>query len=308
MNDVWLRAFSLLFFLVLGLILKKAGVVHQSDFGVLSRIVLRVTLPCAVVVNLNGADIDLSMLGITLMGLMIGVLLMGCGYLLYIRKSRALRAFGLLNLAGFNIGNFALPFIQGMLGATGALVTSIFDVGNSIVCLGGAYSIASLVKYRGEGQSAAASFRRVGKAMITSVPFDFYIGMAILGLLHISLPDPVVAVAQVGANANPFLSMFMLGVAFRLGSVQERFGEMLRILVVRYGVCIAIALAIYFLLPYPEAVRQPLCLLCLASIGSAIPPFTHELGEDYTFSGTINSISVLISIALILGTITVFFA
>lgn len=306
MNGILLRAFSLLFFLVLGVFLKKVKVLHQSDFTALSRIVMRVTLPCAVLVNLNGADLGLSMLGITFLGLMIGVLLMGCGYLLYFRRGQSLRAFGVLNLAGFNIGNFALPFIQGMLGATGVLVTSIFDVGNSIICLGGAYGIASLVKYRSESPSAASSFKRVGKTMITSVPFDFYIGMAILALLHISLPDPIIAVAQVGANANPFLSMTMLGVAFRLGSVRERLGELMRILLVRYGVCIALALCIYFLFPYPEAVRQPLCLLCLAPIGSAIPPFTHELGEDYEFSGTINSISVMISIVLILFTVMMF--
>ena len=306
MNGILLRAFSLVFFLVLGVLLKKLNVLHQSDFTALSRIVMRVTLPCAVLVNLNGADLGLSMLSITFLGLLIGILLMGCGYLLYFRKGPALRAFGLLNLAGFNIGNFALPFIQGMLGATGVLVTSIFDVGNSIICLGGAYGVASLVKYRSESPSAGASLRRVGKAMITSVPFDFYIGMAILALLHITLPDPVITVAQVGANANPFLSMLMLGVAFRLGSVRERFGELARILLVRYGVCIALALGIYFLFPYPEAVRQPLCLLCLAPIGSAIPPFTHELGEDYEFSGTVNSISVMISIALIIFTVMLF--
>ena len=112
MNGILLRAFSLVFFLVLGVLLKKLNVLHQSDFTALSRIVMRVTLPCAVLVNLNGADLGLSMLSITFLGLLIGILLMGCGYLLYFRKGPALQAFGLLNLAGFNIGNFALPFIR----------------------------------------------------------------------------------------------------------------------------------------------------------------------------------------------------
>ena len=47
-----------------------------------------------------------------------------------------------MNVAGYNIGNFTMPFIQGFLGTTGLAAASLFDTGNSFICLGGAYSLA----------------------------------------------------------------------------------------------------------------------------------------------------------------------
>jgi len=45
----------------------------------------------------------------------------------------------MLNLSGFNISNFALPFVSGVFSPIGILATCMFDAGNSIMCLGMTY-------------------------------------------------------------------------------------------------------------------------------------------------------------------------
>ena len=56
------------------------------------------------------------------------------------------QAFHMLNLSGYNIGTFVIPFAQSFLGPMGVIAASLFDTGNSAICLGGAYSLASMVK------------------------------------------------------------------------------------------------------------------------------------------------------------------
>ena len=65
-------------------------------------------------------------------------------------------------------------------------------------------------------------------------------------------------------------------------------------------------LGVGFLLPFSLEIRQALAVITLAPIGTAIPPFTAELKEDYGLSGTINSLSVLISIILIPAALLIF--
>ncbi len=300
MSDVFLKAFSLIFFIFLGYFFKRIGLVKQSEFTLLSRIVLKLTLPCAVIVNLNGAHFAMSMLLLTLFGIVCGVILMICGYFFYAKRGNTWQSFGLLNMAGYNIGNFAMPFIQGFLGTAGMMAVGLFDIGNSVIVLGGSYSIAGIVHNKNKVHTVKAVVRRIGGNMLTSIPFLSYLLMGILAVIGISIPAPVISVAQIGANANPFLSMFMLGVAFRTDSLQEKGKEIAGFLAVRFGISILLAVCFWFFTPFVREVREALVLLVLAPIGSAAPPFTALLQEDYTLAGTINSLSVLVSIVLML--------
>lgn len=106
------------------------------------------------------------------------------------------------------------------------LATSLFDTGNSFVCLGGSYSIASMIKGGGKGFSV----KKIALTLLCSIPFDIYVLMLILNLLQIRLPDAVTTFAGIVGNANPFLAMLMLGVGFQLSGSREQFGVMARIL------------------------------------------------------------------------------
>lgn len=136
MADILIKAASFASIILLGYLLRRKGFFKEEDFYVLSKIVLKITLPAAIVYNFSTMEIDVSMLSICLFGFAGGVVLMGVIWLLNTGKPKERKGFEVLNVAGYNIGNFTMPFIQGFLGTTGLAAASLFDTGNSFICLG----------------------------------------------------------------------------------------------------------------------------------------------------------------------------
>ena len=294
MLEILTRAGSFIAIILLGFLLKKIGVFKEEDFGVLSKICIRITLPAAIITSFAGKEIDPSLLVLLFMGIGCGVLYICLGFLLNLRSSREERAFDVLNLPGYNIGCFTMPFAQSFLGPMGVIATSLFDSGNAFICLGGAFGVASSVK-----DGRGFDFKRIIKALSRSVPFVTYILMVLLNLLHISLPAAVVECAGIIGGANSFMAMFMIGVGFKLAAGdRSQTGKIVKLLSVRYGVGAILAAVFYFLLPFELQVRQALVILAFSPIGSAVPPFTGELGGDVGLSSAINSMAIVISICI----------
>ena len=292
MLELLIRAGCFVAIIILGMILRRIGFFGPEAFGVLSKIVLKITLPAAIIKNFATATIDPSFLTLALLGFGGGVVYILVALAVNLRSSRENRAFDMLNLPGYNIGVFALPFISGFLGPVGVVATSVFDVGNSFVCLGGAYGVASSVK-----AGCGFSLKRVGKALVTSVPFLCYIIMLPVALLKLPVPTPIVACADIIAGGNAFVAMLMLD--------QKQLGHVAKIVGLRYAVAAVLALCFYFLLPFDLEVRQTLVLLAVSPIGAAVPGFTRELGEDEGLSSTINSLCIVISIVLMVALLSV---
>ena len=288
MLNLLLRAGYFISIIILGFILKKVGLFKDSDFSVLSNIVLKITLPAAIVVNFANMQIDFSMLAIAFLGFFGGAVYVCVALLINTKSSKEQRAFDVLNLPGYNIGVFALPFIQGFLGPIGVVSTSLFDVGNAFICLGGSFGIASAIK-----NGSSFSFNRIVKALLRSVPFITYIFMMILCLARIPFPVQIVDFAQIIANANAFLAMLMIGVGFKLTADRKQIRRIVKIVSLRYGIAAVLAAVFYFLLPFSAEIRNTLVILAFSPIGAAVPPFTKELNSDYGLSSAINSICII---------------
>lgn len=297
MGEILMQAVSFVAIIILGYVLRSRGFFKEEDFYVISRIVLKITLPAAIVSNFSGMSLEPSMLLISLLGLGGGVILIGTAWLISAGKSKEERAFFILNMSGYNIGNFTMPFVQSFLGPAGIVATSLFDSGNSFICLGGAYSIASMAK----GESGGFKIGTIFKTLLKSVPFDAYLLMTVLSLLHLSLPAPVVSFTKIIANGNAFMAMLMIGVGFKLSGNREQIGKIVKILSARYAVSIVLALAFYFLLPFQLEYRQALVILCFSPIASAAPAFTGDLKEDVGLASAVNSISIVVSIVMLVA-------
>ena len=299
MAEILMKAGSFIAIIILGYVLRRRGFFKEEDFYVLSRIVLKISLPAAIVTNFTGIDMKPSMLLMSLLGLGGGIILTGMAFLISAGKNGEEKAFNIINLTGYNIGNFTMPFAQSFLGPLGVVATSLFDSGNALVCLGGTYSVAVMAK----GEKGKFSIMPIIKTLLSSVPFDAYLLMTVLSLLHLSLPAPMVSFTGIIANGNAFMAMLMLGVGFKMTLDKSRMGKIIQILFIRYSVSIALAAAFYFLLPFELEYRQALAILALSPIASAAPAFTGDLDGDIGLASAVNSISIVISIVLITGTL-----
>ena len=103
MGEILMQAFSFVAIIILGYVLRSRGFFKEEDFYVISRIVLKITLPAAIVSNFSGMSLEPSMLLISLLGLGGGVILIGTAWLISAGKSKEESAFSILNMSGYNI-------------------------------------------------------------------------------------------------------------------------------------------------------------------------------------------------------------
>ena len=293
MIELLTRAGAFVAVIIFGFLMRKIGLFKEDDFRVLSNIVIKITLPAAIITSFSVNQIRPDMLILGLLGFGGGALYMLLGYLWNCKRSKEQRAFEVLNLPGYNIGAFALPFCQSFLGPMGVVATCLFDTGNAFICLGGSYSIATMIK-----DGCGFSWKRMLKTLGKSVPFLCYIIMVPLNLLHIRLPSLALELAGIASNANAFMAMLAIGVGFKLSGDRSQIGTIVRVLGTRDAVAAVLASCYYFLLPFPLDIRKALVILCFAPIGAAVPPFTREMGGDGGLSSAINSIAIVCSIVL----------
>ena len=294
MSAILIRAACFLSIIALGYMLRRIGVFGPEAFSVLSKVVIKLTLPAAIVSGFVGKEIDPTMLTLSLLALGGGLLYMGLGFVTNLRGTRARRAFEVLNLPGYNIGNFTIPFAQSFLGPIGAITCSLFDIGNAIVLLGGSFSVASMIQ-----DGTRFSLKRLAKTMGKSVPFMTYLIVTTICLLRIPIPGPVAELAGIIGSANAFMAMLMIGVGFQVTANREQLGEIVKVLGIRYALAAVLALIFYFLLPFAPEIRKTLVILVFSPIGSAVPAYTEELKSDVGLSSAINSLSMIISIMII---------
>ena len=292
MLDVLIRAGSFVFIIFLGYGLKRIGFFKQEDFVLISKITIRITLPAAIIVNFAGKQFDTSLLFLSLLAILCGTIYILVGFLMERKRGKDNQAFSMLNLSGYNIGSFVIPFAQSFLGPMGVIATSLFDTGNAVVSLGGAFSLASMVK-DGNG----FSFKRLLRSLSRSVPFVFYMLMLFICLIDLPIPVFVTSCAGIIGNANPFMAMLMIGVGFHLGDTSNM-ETILRLLAVRYGIGALFAIVCYCFLPFALEIRQALVILAFSPISSSVPGFTGEMKGDEGLSSALNSISIVISIVI----------
>ena len=300
MQSIIFQAISFVAIIALGYILKKIGWFKASDFSVISTIVMKITLPAAIIMSFNGREIDLSMLALVGMGLGCCVVLMILGYLANLRKSKEEKAFAVLNTPCYNIGNFTMPFAMGFLGPAGVIATSLFDTGNAIICLGGSYGVASVIK-----EGSGFSVKRILGKLVRSIPFMCYIVMIVLCLLKITLPTPVESFLEIIKNASVFMAMLMIGVGLELKADKKNIRTIVKILGIRYAAGVLFAVIFYHLPNLSLEARMALVILVFSPPSSSAPAFTEELGEDVGLSGALNSISMIISVVVIISILSV---
>ena len=294
MEAILMRAGSFMAVIILGYVLKKVGFFKEEDFYVMSKIMVKITLPASIIVNFSQTKMEPSMFLLCLLGFGGGILYMALGWIMG-GKDPDEKGFQILNLSGYSIGSFTMPFTSSFFGPAGVVVTSLFDTGNAVIALGGSYSIGAMVKNR----EKKFSFIPLCKTLLCSVPFDAYLFMYILYWLHLSLPAPVLNIAQLVANANAFLAMLMLGVGFKLSGDRTQMSKIVKMLGVRYGVAALTAAAFYFLLPFSLEYRQALAVLVFSPIAAAAPAFTADMKGDINLASAVNSLSIIISMVCI---------
>ena len=113
-----LKVLGFVFFIFVGYFLKRTHILKEDTVHALSGLLLYVTLPCLILVCLNGLHIEASYFWLIGLGLASNFFMIGIACLIT-RKHPENRLFDMLNLSGFNVGTFVMPFLQTFVTPTG---------------------------------------------------------------------------------------------------------------------------------------------------------------------------------------------
>lgn len=289
MAAILLKALAYVFIILLGYTLKVKGFFAPGDQRVVSNIVMNITFPAAIITNFAALELDRSLYSIIVLGIVLNLGLIGLGWLFSRRQPDGTRGLYVLSVSGFNIGLFSLPFIQNFLGAFGAGILSLFDIGNAALVTGGTYAIAARLLKRKE----ASSLLSVVKVLLASAPFVTYTIMMLLSFVSIPIPATVTAFTAPIGSANPFMAMLMVGLMLEIKGGKQQLRQISLVLLLRLAGAALLAVGVYFLLPYPLAVRQILVLLLFSPLSGLTPVFTQKLGGDAGQASLLASLTVV---------------
>lgn len=283
--------------IALGYLLKRINFIKSADSQVLSTLVLNVTLPSLVIVNLNSANLDLSFSILPIMMLIYGILAKVIMVALFRKYDNHVKGSVGMMAASLNIGLFAYPLVETIWPKNGMIYFGMADIGGAIIMFGVTYFVGS---YYSEG-SDQFNFKFLGKKLISSVPLVTYIVMFMLNMANIHLPKASIDFFTIISKANMPLSMILLGIMLSFKIEKQFLPIAVKYLIVHYGLgCIAGLLVHFFLPTSDDMIKTTLLITWLLPVGVAIIPYSIQFKyKTLPLVGMVTNISIVISIIII---------
>ncbi|WP_405380124.1 AEC family transporter [Phascolarctobacterium sp.] len=298
MLEVLSKAAAFILMILIGYYSKKKGMFTPTDYQLVAKIILNITLPCAVISSFAHFQMDYSLFAAVVLGLLLNIFMLLVALLLTKRDTNAAKIFYIFSLAGCNIGCFTMPFVQAFLTPFAVIAICMFDVGNSIMCTGMTYALtASCIGYA-DGTKDKFNVRNIVDKLLHSAPFMVYISMLALSVAGVHFPAPVYTFTNLVGAANPFLSMLMIGMMFEIKLDRRSLGYIKELFAVRYGVCLALAGACLYFAPFAQEVNYVIALGILAPCTIIGPIFVEKLGGNVQLASLFNSITIVVSVLL----------
>lgn len=287
------KAGILLTIIVLGYLLKRTHILKTDDAKVLSRVIIYLTLPAALISGFRNFSFQSGLLLLVPLALVCNLILLGLGLFLTRGKPLEEQALYALQLSSYNIGAFVLPFVQSFMPAEGLVGASLFDAGNCPMNCGISYA---LVLSAASGKRI--SLRFVGRQLLQSPPFMTYMLMLLAQLLRIRLPDFLFRLAEGISPANTILAMLMIGILLEPAIPRSYRTQVFRILTIRYA-CNALFACIIWFLPLSLILRQIAILSVMAPIPSMALIYSKKCGCNDAVCGLLSSLSLVISLPIV---------
>ena len=200
MGEILVRALGFISIIALGYFLKVKGVVKREDAEVLSTIVMNVTLPAALLTSASALTLDSGILIPLLLGFVMNLIMDWVGYWEARDRDLVAKSAGMVQISGYNIGTFTLPFVQAFFPAAYLVPVILFDTSNALMVLGGNFTLAANFNRKQEAMSLGDILRN----LFGSIPFAVYLMTFLLAALGLQIPQPVLSITNIAANANPF--------------------------------------------------------------------------------------------------------
>lgn len=302
MEAILTKTATFILIILLGYLLKRLGILKREDSGIVSKLIMNLTLPCALLTSSK----DIQINGITLILIAFALFINIFAFYFGVLSSRGQatkveRAVSALNISGFNIGNFAIPFVQSFYNSSCIGYICMFDLGNAVCGFGLIYFLSSLYVRN----DSRFDVRELVDKLLKSVPFMTYIFIVILSLLKLQLPAFLQVTVSTVGDANVFLSMILIGLLLEFHTGHGESKNVVRILVLRVA-CAVLGTVIAFLLPIPHYAKVMLLFCMFTPTTSITPIYCLKHGYDGATPAVVSTLSMITSIVIYVFLLLIF--
>ena len=116
--------------ILLGYLLKRIDILTEKDGEILTKVVFNLTLPCLIIFSFNDVTFEVSLLSLTVIGFIYGLLMSFLFYLFFKKYNRSTKGALVMLAGGLNIGLFAYPLVEGIFGSANIKYFIMLDIGN----------------------------------------------------------------------------------------------------------------------------------------------------------------------------------
>lgn len=284
--------------IALGYLLKRINILKEEDNQVLAKLVLNVTLPALVIVNLNKAELDISLSVLPVMMVIYGIIAKVIAISFFLKYDNEMRGTIGMMMASLNIGLFAYPLVQAIWPKVGMIYFGMADIGGAIVMFGITYFIGNYFSSSGNN---TFNLRFLILNLLRSIPLMTYLMMFGLNMSNLHLPDPVINFLDVLAQANMPLSMILLGLMLNFRVERRYLPIALKYLAIHYGFGLIACLLVYFFLPVSDQmIKTTLMVIWLLPIGVAVIPYSIQFQyRTLPLIGMTTNMTIVISIVIL---------
>ncbi|WP_353893054.1 hypothetical protein PRVXH_002459 [Proteinivorax hydrogeniformans] len=279
----------LIFIILIGFCMKKR--LPENAGATLSRIILNITLPALVITSMSTVSITITHLLITKIAVVHGLIMFGIAKLLYCQSNNTKPVLA-ISLLGFNIGQFAYPFIERMWGAEGLSYLIMFDIGNAIIVFGLSYYLAGSMSRIGDWNLSATV-----KKLATFIPLQSYLIALLIAVSNLQLPQLIQDILTPLAAANGGLVMLLIG--FYLDFSKLKVKSVWKLVGVRYAVGLTMGVTLFLFFPGSLLLGQVLLVVFVLPVAMSVIPYSIEFKHDTSLAGAAVNVSIVLSIALL---------
>ncbi len=296
MTSINYTFFLSLSIIAIGYILKASGFLSVEHGRSAAKIIFNVTLPALIIKTISFIDLSFTMMIMPVICIGFSIIVLTAAFYLFKNKPDRDRGISMITSAGFNVGLFSFPLIEGLFGSEGLKLMAMFDFGNAFIIFGPVYLLGYTFSSAG-GKDQLTVINSV-KLLITSIPFMSYIVAILINILNFKIPLPVYDLLSILARSNMALALLTLGLTLNFKFDSKKWNLIVKIVGFRYLSGLTIGGLMFIFLPLSLLARIILLFGVTLPVGLSSIPFAVEFGYDPEITGTINNITIILSFVI----------
>lgn len=294
---------SALIIIGIGYLLKSFKFIETKDAKSISKFLMYTTFPALIFTTMLRVKLSAALGWLPLIAMLFGILSSCIGFLIFKNESKKNRGILTMGSAGWNLGLFAYPLIEGIWGWEGLTYAIMFDVGNSVINFMVNYGMGT---YLAGNHGSKNPILHVCKKIFTLPPFQaMMIGLA-LNVFQMPVLPLAIDIIDTIAKGNKPMVLLLMGIYFSVRLPKESFAKVFQVLGLRYALGLSIGLLLYYTVPFEFQYRNMLLICLILPAGMTLITYSEELNFDTGIAAALVNFSMLISFIIMWTLVGIF--